>query len=153
MSTPLHPGDEPSPADQPQPRLFAKQGCPPVETRFRPGVSGNPKGRPKGARSLAELMDEEMKRKVTVTIDGQQRRLTKREILVRRLVDNAIKGNANALRTCASIEAANEARKKQVQAPAVDAVEVNEQDDEILRAMIDRASSQSTPGDSDDEPR
>ena len=32
---------------------------PPIHTRFKPGVSGNPKGRPKGTKNLATDLAEE----------------------------------------------------------------------------------------------
>jgi hypothetical protein len=38
-------------------------GRPPVATRFRPGHSGNPEGRPKGSKSAASIARETLERK------------------------------------------------------------------------------------------
>ena len=35
-------------------------GQPPVASRFKPGTSGNPKGRPRGAKNLKTLIREAM---------------------------------------------------------------------------------------------
>jgi hypothetical protein len=35
-------------------------GQPPVASRFKPGTSGNPKGRPRGAKNLKTLVKEAM---------------------------------------------------------------------------------------------
>lgn len=41
-------------------------GCPPKEHQFKPGQSGNPKGRPKKNNNFAEDVLEEMSEMITV---------------------------------------------------------------------------------------
>ena len=52
-------------------------GRPPEETRFKPGQSGNPKGRPKGSKNLRTLFAEELRRSVTLKENGKTRRVPK----------------------------------------------------------------------------
>jgi hypothetical protein len=70
---------------------------PPRQTRFRPGVSGNPHGRPKGAKNLATLVHEALNEPVFVTENGQRRKLTKREALIKQLVNRSAQGDLKAL--------------------------------------------------------
>jgi hypothetical protein len=49
---------------------------PPKAHQFKPGESGNPRGRPKGARNLRTDLSEIMKKKVSVRESGKQRRIT-----------------------------------------------------------------------------
>lgn len=77
---------------------------PPKHSRFKPGQSGNPKGRPKGARSLAACVQEELNAKVTVREDGRTRTLSKREALAKRVVNDGIAGNASAIKQIAALE-------------------------------------------------
>lgn len=65
-------------------------GRPPKATRFKPGKSGNPRGRPKGAKSIPALLEGELNRKIRVREGNRERMLTKRELLVRRLVANGV---------------------------------------------------------------
>ncbi len=69
---------------------------PPKKHQFKPGQSGNPKGRPKGTRNLSNILNEEMERKVTIHVDGQHTRMTKAQLAVRQQVDKAAKGDRNA---------------------------------------------------------
>ena len=62
---------------------------PPAETRFRPGQSGNPKGRPKGAKNFSTLMEKELERKVTIKEGERRRRVSKREAMVKQLTNKA----------------------------------------------------------------
>jgi hypothetical protein len=48
-------------------------GRPPTETRFRPGHSGNPKGRLKGARNSASIVRDTLERKISITARGRKR--------------------------------------------------------------------------------
>jgi Family of unknown function (DUF5681) len=63
---------------------------PPKHSRFRPGRSGNPSGRPKRSPSFRTALLAEL------ALPGKQRRQTKLEGLVRCLVDAAVAGDARA---------------------------------------------------------
>src|SRR4051812_10472457 len=74
------------------PNDHAGYGKPPKHFRFKPGQSGNPKGRPKGRIPLARLLEKHLDAKMTVTIGGQQKTITRREALVIGFVGDALKG-------------------------------------------------------------
>ena len=65
-------------------------GRPPKEARFTPGKSGNPKGKPKGKRSLAAVVRKEVERIVEVVENGKKRRVSVQDAAMRRLVNEAI---------------------------------------------------------------
>jgi uncharacterized protein DUF5681 len=71
-------------------------GRPPKRHRFRPGQSGNPGGRPKGARTLQSDLVAELRELVLVRENGRKRKLTKQRAVVRALVDAALKGDVRA---------------------------------------------------------
>jgi hypothetical protein len=63
------------------------KGRPPTATRWKPGQSGNPKGRPKGTRNAATMAKAELARKVVVNLNGVKRKMSVAEIAFRRLGD------------------------------------------------------------------
>jgi Family of unknown function (DUF5681) len=67
---------------------------PPLRTRFRRGQSGNPRGRPKGARNLSTVVAAALGEKVAVTENGRRRRITKFEAAVKQWVNRAASGEA-----------------------------------------------------------
>ncbi|MCD9298026.1 DUF5681 domain-containing protein [Bradyrhizobium diazoefficiens] len=73
-------------------------GKPPRDRRFKPGQSGNPRGRPKRTLSLLELFASELKRTRTIVEDGQRLRVQTDRILIKRIIDLALKGDLRALK-------------------------------------------------------
>ena len=71
---------------------------PPAHTRWQPGQSGNPRGRPKRERDFDKLIDQELGQTLRINENGQSRVLTKREIIIKGLVNDAMKGDARARR-------------------------------------------------------
>lgn len=71
-------------------------GKPPQNTRFKPGQSGNPKGKPKGAKNLATIVDRAIKERVVVNENGIRRSVSKLEIAVKQLVNKAALGDHRA---------------------------------------------------------
>ena len=64
-------------------------GKPPRHTRFTKGQSGNPRGRPPGAKNLKTLLSEALNEPVIVTENGARRRVTKREAIITQLVNRS----------------------------------------------------------------
>lgn len=72
-------------------------GNPPASTRFQPGQSGNPAGRPPKERSLLRHVEKELDAEVQITEGDEVLRLTKREVLAKRMVNSALTGDARAI--------------------------------------------------------
>src|SRR6516225_3352414 len=67
---------------------------PPLHTRFKKGQSGNPRGRPK--KNLTALLVAPLNEPVFVTIDGERRKITKREAVITQLVNESAGANLRA---------------------------------------------------------
>jgi hypothetical protein len=66
---------------------------PPQRSRFKKGQSGNPKGRPKGIKSTRELLDKELSSTVPIREGGRSKKMSKREVIVKRQVNKAMEGD------------------------------------------------------------
>ena len=86
---------------------------PPVGTRFRPGQSGNPRGRPKGARNLTTIVAAALSERVAVNENGRRRRISKLDAAVKQLVNRAASGEMRATQLLLALVQANEARPPQ----------------------------------------
>ena len=73
-------------------------GKPPKGAQWRKGVSGNPKGRPKGAKSIATVLSEMGRRRIKITANGRQQTVTMLEAMVMQLANQAVSGNLKAIR-------------------------------------------------------
>jgi hypothetical protein len=71
-------------------------GKPPKDTQFKKGQSGNPRGRPRGAKNLATLVGEALDQKITVTEQGRRRKISKREAIITQLVNRSASADLKA---------------------------------------------------------
>lgn len=72
-------------------------GKPPRHSRFKPGQSGNPKGRAKGARGFGAELDDELNQTISVTENGRTRKLSKQKAMIKALLAKALKGDAKSV--------------------------------------------------------
>lgn len=72
-------------------------GKPPKHTRFKPGQSGNAKGRPRAAKSLRTIARETLTSKVPVRTATGEKRISRIEAVLHKTVEQAMKGNPRAL--------------------------------------------------------
>jgi uncharacterized membrane protein YheB (UPF0754 family) len=86
---------------------------PPLTTRFRPGQSANPRGRPRGARNLSTVVAAALSERVAINENGRRRRITKLEAAIKQLVNRAASGEARATQLLLALIQANEARPAQ----------------------------------------
>ena len=72
-------------------------GQPPERTRFKPGQSGNPRGRPKGTLNMATVLERTLKEKVIVNENGKRKVVTKLQAAVKQLANQAASGQLRAM--------------------------------------------------------
>jgi hypothetical protein len=70
---------------------------PPRQHQFRQGCSGNPRGRPRGAKNLATLLDETLNEKVHVNDNGKRKTISKRQAILKQLVNKAAGGDPRSI--------------------------------------------------------
>ncbi len=107
---------------------------PPPEHRFKPGQSGNPKGRRKGSRNLTTLINEVLNRPLSVNDGGTQRNVSALMAMLMRQASKALQGDHKAVTIF--IEAARENEREQ-EARARERV-LKEEDEAILADFLHR---------------
>ncbi|CAN0582926.1 unnamed protein product, partial [Ectocarpus sp. 12 AP-2014] len=99
-------------------------GKPPEESRFKPGQSGNPMGRPKGAKNKRPAFNEERMKDIildeayrTITVRDGDRNVTVplAQAIIRSLAVNAAKGQHRAQRLFAELLASTERSRANLQ--------------------------------------
>ena len=68
-------------------------GNPPRNHQFKPGQSGNPKGRPKGAKNEATILYELLHRKISIRESGKTRKITILEAILMRHTEKSVGGD------------------------------------------------------------
>ncbi len=69
---------------------------PPAKTRFKPGQSGNPNGRPKGSVNLKTDLRSELSEKIRIREGERSLKVSKQRAMLKALVAKALKGDARA---------------------------------------------------------
>jgi hypothetical protein len=77
---------------------------PPKHSRFKPGQSGNPKGRPKGSVNLRTRITQQLRQPVTVTRNGRPVKMRKVDLIALQIVDSAAKGNLKAVQLAVRLD-------------------------------------------------
>lgn len=68
-------------------------GKPPKHAQFKPGQSGNPKGRKKGAKGMKTLAKQMLTAKVPVRSANGTKMMTRMDALLHKMVELSMKGN------------------------------------------------------------
>lgn len=133
-------------------------GKPPKASQFKKGQSGNPKGRPKGAKGFTASLKQEMEDMVTVREGGREVKVSKAEAAAKRLVAKALGGDMAALKMLALFDADLRAQVQQEADQIAQAAVLDQTDEEVLAYFstqireggIDSAGA-IEPGNVDDE--
>lgn len=127
---------------------------PPVEAQFQPGKSGNPRGRPKGVKTLGKQLADALARRVTVQENGKSRTMRLQDVIIQGVVNDAARREPRAVRLLFSlIDRYGDGRN-----PEIDADTLLPDDEAIINSYIASIqvpdatddSASSTPG--TDEP-
>jgi len=71
-------------------------GKPPTQTQFKPGQSGNPRGRPKGTKNLKTDLMEELSEMIAVREGDRSQNVSKQRAVLKTLTARALQGDARS---------------------------------------------------------
>jgi hypothetical protein len=101
---------------------------PPKATQFKPGKTGNARGRPKRSRKLDVDLVEMLSQVMTVREDGKTRRISRQAAILRRLLSQALQGDEKAIKFILSmrtkVDATRQAADQQPEEEVSDADQV-----------------------------
>jgi hypothetical protein len=107
-------------------------GKPPRYAGFKKGRSGNPRGRPAGSKNLTTLLNDALNEPVTITEDGRRRKITKREAVIKQLVNKSASADPRSLKILLDLMLNLEARARSSTAPSP---AVGPADEEVLAQL------------------
>ena len=83
--------------------------------RFRPGQSGNPKGRPKKAQTVGAAITDAFSEKVSITEGGRRRTISKLDAAAKQLANKSASGDPRSAKL--GLELARKAEEQQSRSP------------------------------------
>jgi hypothetical protein len=108
---------------------------PPRAHRFKPGQSGNSKGRPRGSKNEGTILHELLNRKIEVREGGRARKITVLEAMLMKFAEEALKGDPKAATFLLN-------RYKPPEPGDASAGEIDREGQEILDAFTRRIQAQ-----------
>jgi len=111
---------------------------PPQATRFKPGRSGNPAGRPRGSRNASTIIEAVMDERIYITEGGRRRSITAREAIIRGLRNDALRGDSKARLTIIGLDMQVEAARGSADG---DRPRVTEADAKVMARLVERIRS------------
>ena len=106
-------------------------GRPPKSGQFKPGKSGNPKGRRPGSKNESTLINEILQSKVELRDGGKVRKVTVEEAILLRFRNDALKGDVKAANFLFN-------RSTSEHSSAVKKTGTTKEDQDILKAFADK---------------
>lgn len=117
-------------------------GKPPINTRFKKGQSGNPKGRPKGSRSFTSSIQRALRERVVINEGGRRKSVTKLEAALKQIANKAASGDAVTLRLLIPLMQFMEQRSSDPPTP----VELDEGDEKLVMRLLQRFETNRNEG-------
>lgn len=114
---------------------------PPAHSRFRPGQTGNPKGRPKGAANLRTDLRDELPEHIRVREGERDLKVSKQRAMLKALVAKALRGDARA----ANVVLGLVSKLFEAAAPVEPVPNLTADDQAILERFLARRISEETP--------
>jgi Family of unknown function (DUF5681) len=114
-------------------------GKPPRGAGFKKGQSGNPRGRPPHSKNLSTMLNDTLNEPVTITEDGRRRKITKREAVIKQLVNKSASADPRSLKILLDLMLNLEARARSSAAPPVAAGPGDEEVLTQLKARLEGA--------------
>jgi Family of unknown function (DUF5681) len=110
-------------------------GRPPKEHRFKPGQSGNPSGRRKGAKSEAAMLIEILSQKVTIRQRDKARKVPLLQAILLKSAEEALRGDLKATAFLLNRLAANQSEETRTP-------ELSSDETEVMKAYAERLLKQ-----------
>ena len=118
-------------------------GKPPKATQFKPGQSGNPRGKRRRPKSVPDQLAEILKRKVPITRNGRQRQVSMQEVMLTTLVNNAAKGDLRAFKCVIELQTSHQS----ADGDTIDLGLLGSESRHIISAFLEEHSESISQGD------
>jgi len=121
-------------------------GHPPKHTRFKPGRSGNPRGRPKGTMNVATILARTLRQRVVINENGKRTAVSKLEAAITQVTNKAASGDLKALHLLAGlVRTAEESTRQEATLDA----DLDEYDEKVVLGILKRLEATEKEGQED----
>ena len=110
-------------------------GKPPANHKFKPGVSGNPKGRHKGSLNVWKMLERTLYEKVVINVNGRRKTIPKIQAAMMQVTNKAASGDLNAVKLLYAF--VRSAEEQAINRPT-NSVSLGETDQEVIQGILKR---------------
>jgi hypothetical protein len=108
---------------------------PPKQHQFKPGKSGNPKGRPRGAKNEATMLREILEHKISLREGGRLRKISVRQAILLKMADGALKGDTKKAAFVLD-------RYRRTEGDETEATEIDPRDEQLFDSFYRRVAAE-----------
>jgi len=109
---------------------------PPVNSQFKPGRSGNPKGRPKGSLNISTALIRNLRERVIINENGRRKSVTKLEATLAQVINKAACGDLKAVTVLTNL--VRSAEERAIVETAESKPPLSEVDDRVISGILKR---------------